>query len=81
MTDELFDLAELLDASDDSEPRWYILKPGMADRGMGVRLFDSKEDLQVIFEEFEENEDAEDEEDDTAVVTSQLRHFVVQVCP
>ena len=79
--DELFDLAELLDASDDSEPRWYILKPGMADRGMGIRLFDSKEGLQVIFEEFEENEDTEDEEDDTAVVTSQLRHFVVQVCP
>ena len=80
-TDELFDLAELLDASDYSKPRWYILKPGMADRGMGIRLFDSKEGLQSIFEEFEENEDAEDEEDDTAVVTSQLRHFVVQVCP
>ena len=81
-TDELFDLAELLEDSRDSNPRWYILKPGMADRGMGIRLFDSKEGLRSIFEEFEESEDAEDEEDDdTTVVTSQLRHFVVQVCP
>ena len=77
-TDELFDLAELLEVSGGVKPRWYILKPGMADRGMGIRLFDSKNGLQSIFEEFEENEDAEDE-DETAVVTSQLRHFVVQV--
>ena len=79
-TDELFDLAEFLEASG-SKPRWCILKPGMADRGMGIRLFDSKEGLRSIFEEFEENEDAEDEgSGDTGVVTSQLRHFVVQVC-
>lgn len=77
-TDELFDLAELLEVSGGVKPRWYILKPGMADRGMGIRLFDSKNGLRSIFEEFEENEDAEDE-DETAVVTSQLRHFVVQV--
>jgi hypothetical protein len=81
-TDELFDLAESLEAVGDSKPRWYILKPGMADRGMGIRLFHSKGGLQSIFEEFEENENAEDEnEDDTTVVVSQLRHFVVQVCP
>ena len=81
-TDELFDLAKLLEEPGDSDPRWYILKPGMADRGMGIRLFHSKHGLQSIFEEFEENEDAQDEEDgDTAVVVSQLRHFVVQVCP
>ena len=81
-TDELFDLAEFLGGPGDSKPRWCILKPGMADRGMGIRLFDSKVGLQSIFEEFEENEDVQDEEDgDTAVVVSQLRHFVVQVCP
>jgi len=77
-TDELFDLAELLEEAGGSDPRWFILKPGMADRGMGIRLFDSKDGLQSIFEEFEESEDAEDE-DDTAVFASQLRHFVVQV--
>jgi len=76
-TDELFDLAEFLDVSGP----WCILKPGMADRGMGIRLFDSKDGLRSVFEKFEENEGAEDEdEDDTGVVVSQLRHFVVQVC-
>jgi len=80
-TDELFDLAEFLEESGDSKPRWCILKPGMADRGMGIRLFNSRDGLQSIFEDFEENEDAEDGDDDeTAVVASQLRHFVVQVC-
>ena len=82
-TDELFDLAGLLEEHSDSRPRWCILKPGMADRGMGIRLFDSKEGLQAIFEEFEGNEDPEDGDEisDTAVVVSQLRHFVVQVGP
>ena len=82
-TDELFDLAEFLEGHIDSQPRWCILKPGMADRGMGIRLFDSKEGLQSIFEEFERSEDAEDEYDssDTVVIVSQLRHFVVQVRP
>jgi len=79
-TDELFDLAEFLEGSGGLKPRWCILKPGMADRGMGIRLFDSKDGLRSIFEKFEENEYAEDEDgDDTGVVASQLRHFVVQV--
>lgn len=63
---------------------------GMADRGMGIRLFNTKNALQEIFQEFELS-DSEDEGDafgpgdrvsdasNTAVVTSQLRHFVIQV--
>ena len=53
----------------------------MADRGMGIRLFNSKESLQDIFEEFEDvgDEGSDDQNAGTAVVTSQLRHFVVQV--
>jgi len=56
----------------------------MSDRGMGIRLFHTKEELQEIFDSFEEEEEAEEEEteeatDGTAVVTSQLRHFVIQV--
>lgn len=75
-TDELWDLAELLE----SRNKWFILKPGMADRGMGIRLFNSKQALQKIFEEFDGNSDEEDDEDEnTNVVTSQLRHFVIQV--
>lgn len=83
-TDELWDLGEELDKGEN----WFILKPGMADRGMGIRLFHTKEEIVAIFEEFEEEDSDEDEEPDekpgpsrdTAVVTSQLRHFVIQVC-
>ncbi|KDR85150.1 hypothetical protein GALMADRAFT_218231 [Galerina marginata CBS 339.88] len=79
-TDELWELGEELD----SGRSWWILKPGMADRGMGIRIFHSKEDLQQIFEAFEEIEsDGENEherknEGQTSVITSQLRHFVIQ---
>lgn len=73
-TDELYDLGHFLDAG-----RWCILKPGMADRGNGIRLFGSKDGLQRIFEEFEEASSDDDEDTDgTAVMTSQLRHFVIQ---
>lgn len=84
--DDLYDLSEEIENGDAS--KWWILKPGMADRGMGLRLFHTKEDLESIFQEFEDDEsDAEDVDHrdevarDTAVVTSQLRHFVIQVRP
>lgn len=88
--DELWDLRAAMDEDEKSagqRKRWWILKPGMADRGMGIRLFSSREALQQIFEGFEEDEDeegedrdtAEETKDETAVVTSQLRHFVIQV--
>ncbi|KAH9486775.1 putative tubulin--tyrosine ligase PBY1 [Psilocybe cubensis] len=79
-TDELWELGAELD----NGKSWWILKPGMADRGSGIRVFHSKEGLQEIFEEFEEQSDEENEDGDgntqreTSVVTSQLRHFVVQ---
>ncbi|KAF9044867.1 tubulin-tyrosine ligase [Hymenopellis radicata] len=82
LTDELWELGRDLDSD---TPRWWILKPGMADRGNGIRLFNSRSGLEHIFEEFEESdeEDAEDSgeqepEEGTAVITSQLRHFVIQ---
>ncbi|KAM5535370.1 hypothetical protein V8D89_010892 [Ganoderma adspersum] len=81
--DDLYDLSEEIEMGDAS--KWWILKPGMADRGMGLRLFHTKEDLEAIFQEFEDDEsDVEDGDRcdegarDTAVVTSQLRHFVIQ---
>ena len=73
--DELWELGEELQKGDS---KWFILKPGMSDRGMGIRLFNSKEALEKIFEDFEEDSDDETE-NDTNVVTSQLRHFVIQV--
>lgn len=78
--DDLYDLAAEIEKNDPS--RWWILKPGMADRGMGLRLFHSKEDLETIFQAFEQDDSDVENEDsgsDTAVVTSQLRHFVIQV--
>ncbi|KAF9240930.1 tubulin-tyrosine ligase family-domain-containing protein [Melanogaster broomeanus] len=76
--DELWDLGNELDA--DGSKNWYILKPGMADRGMGIRLFDSRHSLWKVFQEFEEDSDDEQIEDTpgSSVMASQLRHFVIQ---
>jgi tubulin---tyrosine ligase len=90
-SDELYELGQSLpettgDIEDKENANWYILKPGMADRGMGIRMFRTKQGLQSILESFEENneddqEDVEDKDGDrTAIVASQLRHFVIQVC-
>ncbi|QRV90804.1 tubulin-tyrosine ligase [Ceratobasidium sp. AG-Ba] len=80
--DELYDLSDELEKED----KWFILKPGMADRGQGIRIFNSRESLYAIFESFDEDSDDEGEDEDaspehnekTAVMTSQLRHFVIQ---
>lgn len=84
--DDLWDLTSEMDAQAEIETKkWWILKPSMADRGMGIRLFDSKEALRDIFEGFDGELDDEDEDEDdsrpgdTSVITSQLRHFVIQV--
>lgn len=80
-SDELYDLGAILD----NEETWMILKPAMASRGMGIRLFHTKAELEAIFQEFEDDDDEEDgetketEDSDTGVATSQLRHFVIQV--
>lgn len=75
-------------ASTDEEKEWWILKPGMSDRGQGIRLFSSEEELTSIFEEWDPSDDEDegsdrvDEEDDTTnsngIMTSHLRHFVAQ---
>lgn len=91
---------------------WWILKPSMSDRGQGIRVFSSEDELRGIFEEWEvdssesdldsipcypaEAEIPEGKEGDeegvknindensalpkqpAGVITSQLRHFVVQ---
>ncbi|KAI1480872.1 sure-like protein [Daldinia eschscholtzii] len=95
---EAFDLRASLEKNAEKEPgheiEWWILKPSMSDRGQGIRLFSTMEDLQGIFDEWEENlpdSEDEDEENDDAVsnpdpdserrndiTTSHLRHFVAQ---
>ncbi|KIM48050.1 hypothetical protein M413DRAFT_439754 [Hebeloma cylindrosporum] len=76
-TDELWELGDELEL----KCSWWILKPGMADRGMGIRIFHTKDELVRIFEEFDGEGSGDDESTEhggTAVVTSQLRHFVIQ---
>lgn len=92
---EAYELRESLEKNQmksDPEKEWWILKPGMSDRGQGIRLFNSEAQLQAIFEEWEINESDEDDDDDDddasapklhegndqGVVTSQLRHFIAQ---
>lgn len=69
--DEVWDLrCELVE--NESLKRTFILKPSMSDKGQGIRLFKTIDQLQAIFDAAEEDE----EDEDTAA--SQLRHFVVQ---
>lgn len=93
---EAFDLRESMDRNaqvDEDEPskkEWWILKPGMSDRGQGIRLFSTMEELQDIFDGWEadrpdsDDEDAVDRTTSDAqgqgdyITTSHLRHFVAQ---
>lgn len=91
---EAYELRESLEKNaekPDSEKEWWILKPGMSDRGQGIRLFNSEDQLREIFEEWEVDEpddesgsEAEQDEQEgeeqggQGVVTSQLRHFIAQ---
>jgi tubulin--tyrosine ligase len=87
---EAFDLRESMDRneekSDPSSKEWWILKPGMSDRGQGIKLFSSMDELQNIFDIWEEDQpDTDDEEEVTdndndgdGITTSHLRHFVAQ---
>ncbi|KAK2603525.1 hypothetical protein QQS21_004294 [Conoideocrella luteorostrata] len=95
---EAFDLRESMNRnveaaeSEPSKKEWWILKPGMSDRGQGIRLFSTTEELQDIFDGWEadrpdsddECEDVQDvpinssEGDRDYITTSHLRHFVAQ---
>ncbi|SMQ48315.1 unnamed protein product [Zymoseptoria tritici ST99CH_3D7] len=82
---------EAIEEGDETSQEWWILKPGMSDRGQGIRLFSSEEELTEIFEDWDPASDDEEEDttsqtgddlsekhDDTGVMASQLRHFVAQ---
>lgn len=88
--DEAYELRcelEQNEALPEEERKTFILKPSMSDRGQGIRLFQTVDNLQTIFDSFEEAESDEDDEepeiphklnDNNGVITSQLRHFIVQ---
>ncbi|KAF2021523.1 tubulin-tyrosine ligase [Aaosphaeria arxii CBS 175.79] len=94
---EAFELRESWErgeGKESSEREWWILKPGMSERGQGIRLFSSEEELTEIFEEWDPESDDEEEDDADArsdqdgrdegeatgngIITSQLRHFIAQ---
>jgi tubulin---tyrosine ligase len=53
------------DGQEAAEREWWILKPGMSDRGQGIRLFSTEQELQSIFEEWEaERPDSDSEDED-----------------
>lgn len=76
--DENWELRQELEKED----RWWIVKPSMSDKGQGIRVFKTIEDLQNVFDSFDEDEtDEEIEEsaiDNNKIIISQLRHFIVQ---
>ena len=69
--DECYELRQELETGKDT----WILKPSMSDKGQGIRLFKTVEQLQAIFDSFELESDDEEE---NGVIVSQLRHFIVQ---
>ncbi|KAM0793185.1 hypothetical protein ACM66B_000656 [Microbotryomycetes sp. NB124-2] len=98
LMDDLYEVAQSLDSNEhrdddvaDSDKEWWILKAALADKGNGIRLFSSKQQLESIFEEFEpqSSDDEQDEDDETTARTeafgsgtrvdsSQLREWVIQ---
>ncbi|RYP60422.1 hypothetical protein DL769_008125 [Monosporascus sp. CRB-8-3] len=95
---EAFDLRASLERNESleeegraDEKEWWILKPSMSNRGQGIRLFSTMEQLQAIFDGWEEERPDSDDDDSDAgegendgsggrdfVMTSHLRHFVAQ---
>ena len=64
---EAWELQESFRRNKDKEVEqreWWILKPGMSDRGQGIRLFSTEEELQGIFEEWEAERPESDDEGD-----------------
>lgn len=81
---ETFDLRASCDKNASlelAERQWWILKPSMSDRGQGIRLFSTEEELQAIFEAWEEqnpddddeDNDEDDDEDDEDAATERMR--------
>ncbi|KAK0617148.1 survival protein sure-like phosphatase/nucleotidase [Immersiella caudata] len=67
---EAWDLRESLEKNDGflagegGEVQWWILKPSMSDRGQGIRLFATMEELQGIFDKWEPEEESEEEDEE-----------------
>ena len=75
---EAFELHESFARNEGKMPaarEWWILKPSMSDRGQGIRLFSTEDELRVVFEEWEaenpeEGSEGDTEEDEIEAMTS-----------
>jgi hypothetical protein len=77
--DEVYELRCELMENEEKLDKTFILKPSMTDKGQGIRLFKTIDQLQTIFDSFDEDEtDDEGDETNNGMIISQLRHFVVQ---
>jgi hypothetical protein len=65
---EAYELKESWERNDSlpegDRKEWWILKPGMSERGQGIRIFSSEEELTDIFTEWDPPSDDDDEADD-----------------
>ena len=81
---EAYELHESFEKNEGQEPAerdWWILKPSMTDRGQGIRLFSTEEQLTSIFEEWDPpDSDEEDEDEDGGLhredgdISGQVQH-------
>lgn len=77
--DEVYELRCELMENEAKMNKTFILKPSMTDKGQGIHLFKTIDQLQAIFDSFDEDDtDDEGDETNTGMIISQLRHFVVQ---
>ncbi|KAI9358675.1 tubulin-tyrosine ligase family-domain-containing protein [Pilaira anomala] len=75
---EVFEVERDLEAG---EGHMFIIKPSMANKAAGIKVFDSMDQLRAIFEEPEsdsEDEAEEDEDDEDQEDLSQVREWVIQ---
>ncbi|KAF2178830.1 tubulin-tyrosine ligase [Zopfia rhizophila CBS 207.26] len=85
---ELRESWERNEGKGEEEKEYWILKPGMSERGQGIKLFSSEKELTAIFEEWEDDDEDADEdarsdsaqqrEEGNGIITNQLRHFIAQ---
>ena len=63
---EAFELRESFERNREKQleaREWWILKPGMSDRGQGIRIFSTEEELRAIFEQWEADLSSSDEDE------------------
>lgn len=71
---EVFEVERDLESD---EGHMFIIKPSMANKAAGIKVFDSMDQLRAIFEE-PESDSEEDEDDEGQEDLSQVREWVIQ---